>query len=173
MREERVGTDRQDEIDRVERAISDALAEIRTISRGLSLPDVAEKAPAEIVRMAIEEHRSRTGNHVDVELACDTPVALPLAVRLCLYRFVQEGLNNASRHAKAVGMGVYLSCDAETLSLAVRDAGPGISHESGTFGLGLSGLRDRVESLGGEFRAGSGQEKGGELQLNFALGEWK
>ncbi len=166
-------SDRQHEIDRVETAIAEALAEIRTISRGLSLPDVAEKQPAEIVAMAIEDHRARTGNEVGLELTCDLPVDLPLAARLCLYRFVQEGLNNASRHAGAAGMVVCLDCARASLTVSVRDAGPGFDRENTPFGLGLSGLRDRVESLGGVFHAGSVSGQGGELRLEFDLGEWK
>ncbi|MFD0978293.1 sensor histidine kinase [Tropicimonas aquimaris] len=164
---------RQGEIDRINSAIADAMTEIRTISRGLSLPDVADKTPAGIVEMAVEEHRSRTGNAVAMELACDGPVDMPFAARLCLFRFVQEGLNNASRHAEAAGMGVSLACDADRLTLAVTDAGPGFDPAYTPLGLGLSGLRDRIESLGGAFHAGRGSGPGSDLRLSFDLGEWK
>ena len=81
------------------------------------------------------------------------------AVKICLYRFVQEGLNNAWRYAGGAGQGVALSLQGATLRLAVRDRGPGVSgapadlpDNGGEFsGIGLSGLRDRVESLGGTF----------------------
>ncbi|SDK02554.1 sensor histidine kinase [Aliiruegeria lutimaris] len=172
LRDEQGSPDRQAEIDRVESAISAALAEIRTISRGLSLPDVAERTPAEIVAKAVEEHRSRTGNDVTTQTACDIAVEVPLAARICLFRFVQEGLNNANRHAGAVGMVVALSCHSNRLTLTVRDAGSGFDPARTPFGLGLSGLRDRVESLGGTFHAGKGVEAGCELRLEFDLGEW-
>ncbi|MDV7145835.1 histidine kinase [Tropicimonas sp. TH_r6] len=164
--------DRRQEIDRVEGAISAALAEIRTISRGLSLPDVAEKQSAEIVEMAVEEHRSRTGDNVAVNASCAMSVDMPLAARLCLFRFVQEGLNNASRHADGAGMEVDLACDQTRLVLLVHDAGTGFDRSHTPYGLGLSGLRDRVESLGGAFHAGRRAEGGGELRLELDLGEW-
>ena len=172
LRETTSETEKQHEIDRVEMAISGALAEIRTISRGLSLPDVANKTPAEIVAMAIEEHRTRTGNDVAAKLHCETRVDMPQAARLCLYRFVQEGLNNASRHAGAAGMRVTLQCPMDRMFLSVHDDGPGFDPETTPPGLGLSGLRDRVESLGGAFHAGKGPETGSELRLEFDLGEW-
>lgn len=172
LRDRQASADRQAEFDRIEGAISDAMAEIRTISRGLSLPDVAEKAPSEIVAMAVEEHCARTGNEVATSLSCDMTGDVPLAARLCLFRFVQEGLNNASRHADAAGMAVALDCVGDRLVLSVRDAGGGIAPDQTPFGLGLSGLRDRVESLGGAFHAGTGRHGGGELRLEFDLGEW-
>lgn len=172
LRDEAASPDLKSEIDRVEAAISGALAEIRTISRGLSLPDVAALAPAGIASLAVEEHRARTGNEVSVETSCDHALDLPFSVRLCLYRFVQEGLNNASRHAGAAGLAVSLLCEGNSLTLTVCDAGPGFDPAQTPFGLGLSGLRDRVESLGGTFRAGTGPDGGGELRLEFDLGEW-
>ncbi|SNS48145.1 sensor histidine kinase [Tropicimonas sediminicola] len=173
LQEAKTVADRQGEIERIDSAIAGALAEIRTISRGLSLPDVADRTPAGIVALAVEEHRARTGNPVETELACDGPVDMPFAARLCLFRFVQEGLNNASRHAEAAGMAVSLACDADRLTLSVHDAGPGFDPEDTPLGLGLSGLRDRIESLGGAFHAGRGGGPGGELRLSFDLGEWK
>jgi signal transduction histidine kinase len=82
-----------------------------------------------------------------------------MADRICLFRFVQEALNNASRHAGGAGLTVALTGDAAGLRLTVGDRGPGVQ---GAAGLGLSGLRDRVESLGGRFaiapRDGGGTE---------------
>ncbi|WP_068113310.1 sensor histidine kinase [Tropicimonas marinistellae] len=173
LRDRHSSSEPQKEIDGIECAIEAALTEIRTISRGLSLPDVAERQPAEIVAMAVEEHRSRTGNSVDEIISCELSVDMPLAARLCLFRFVQEGLNNASRHADGAGMEVQLACEQARLILSVRDAGSGFDPEQTPFGLGLSGLRDRVESLGGVFHAGRRAEgSGGKLRLEFDLGEW-
>lgn len=145
------------EIDRIERAVKDAIREIRTISRGLSLPDIEARSAADIVQSVADAHAARTGSAVAV--TCDMPEggALPAAVKICLYRFVQEGLSNAWRYGGAKGQEVSLTRKAGRLQLAVRDAGPGFgggttaSEDGG--GMGLAGLRDRVESLGGIFTA--------------------
>jgi signal transduction histidine kinase len=71
-----------------------------------------------------------------------------------LFRFAQEGLANASRHAEGRDLEVELRCSAEEVRLAVRDRGPGLPERpADRGGLGLGGLRDRVESLGGTFVA--------------------
>ncbi|WP_413872635.1 sensor histidine kinase [Albidovulum sp.] len=147
------------ELDAVERAVKDAIREVRSISRGLSLPDIDARTPCEIVRAVAETHAARTGTQVDV--ACDVAAdaGLTPAVKICLYRFVQEGLNNAWRYAGGAGQEVALSLQGGTLRLAVRDRGPGrtdapsVAAEGGSefSGIGLSGLQDRVESLGGAF----------------------
>lgn len=147
-----------DEVGQVERAVKDAIREIRTISRGLSLPDIEARSVPDIVQSVAEAHAARTGS--DVAVTCEMPEdhALPAAVKICLYRFVQEGLNNAWRYGGAAGQEVRLTYIAGRLRLAVRDAGPGfgaaapVGAEDGG-GMGLAGLRDRVESLGGVFVA--------------------
>lgn len=144
------------EVERIERAVKDAIREIRTISRGLSLPDIEARSAAEIVQSVAEAHAARTGS--DVTVTSDMPEgdALPAAVKICLYRFVQEGLSNAWRYGGAAGQEVRLTRLGGRLRLAVGDAGPGFGAATGAAtedggGMGLAGLRDRVESLGGTF----------------------
>ena len=147
------------ELDAVERAVKDAIGEMRSISKGLSLPDIDARSPCEIVRDVAGAHAARTETTVDVACVVPGDASLPQAVKICLYRFVQEGLNNAWRYAGGAAQEVGLSIQGGTLRLAVRDRGPGVTvapsglPEGGSAlsGIGLSGLRDRVESLGGTF----------------------
>lgn len=160
----------------IERAIKDAMREVRTISRGLLLPDIENRAPCDIVRGVAEAHAARTGTEVAV--ACDVPGDLDLsaAARICVYRLVQEGLNNAWRYAGGEGQEVELRLKDGVLLLWVRDRGPGFSEVApdaaakadDASGLGLSGLRDRVESLGGVFEAGK-RTDGNGAELHMAL----
>ena len=159
---------RQREVAGISAAVQEALSEMRAISRGLLLPDIERRTPCEIVDSVVRAHKART--ETDVTLACDTAGAddLPAAVRICLYRFVQEGLNNAYRHGGGVGQSVTLAVSGRCLHLVVEDLGPGLSGEPP--GLGLSGLRDRVESLGGRFCAEVKPEGGTRLSMELDLG---
>lgn len=146
----RATTPPTDELAAIGQALDRAMAEIRQISRGLVLPELSHLPAGGILRLAIEAHQAR----------CPTPVALvaeaagdpPLTpgLRICLFRFVQEGLNNAARHAGGAGMTVRLEGEAGLLRVTVIDTGPGPVPDH-VPGLGLQGLRDRVESLGGRF----------------------
>ena len=161
----------------VQRAVKDSILEIRNISRGLSLPDIEQKSLEDILRGVAETHAARTGAAVAIQ--CDATTAeVPSAVKICCYRFVQEGLNNGWRHALGKGQEVRLSVQGDLLRLRVLDRGPGFAHLPVDFGsddsgLGLPGLTDRVESLGGHIEAlnrhdGPGAELRMELDLKGA-----
>jgi signal transduction histidine kinase len=83
-------------------------------------------------------------------------------VELCCYRIVQEALTNAGRHAPGSPIRVQLGYQPDALSVRVSNgrgvppSGPGRPGESA--GYGLTGLRERVETLRGEFRAGPDQD---------------
>ena len=129
-------------------ALAQAMTEIRAISRGLVLPEIVNLSAPQIVRLAVEAHQARSDQPVELVIKVDGTVPLTPALQVCLFRFTQEGLNNASRHAPRAHIAVALSGSAATLRLVVQDDGPG---PDGGPGLGLSGLRDRVEALGGHF----------------------
>ncbi|MSU91375.1 two-component sensor histidine kinase [Rhodobacteraceae bacterium 2CG4] len=158
----------RDELDGVKDAIDRAMAEVREISRGLILPDIAGLPPGRIAAMAVEAHRSRTGETVRTRCDCAEAPEIGQAARICLYRFVQEGLNNASRHAGG-GSTVTLSCGDGVLSLTVADTGPGFGSEP-RYGMGLTGLRDRVESLGGQFAVATLPDGGGAIRMTLEPG---
>lgn len=76
----------------------------------------------------------------------------PIAV--ALLRVAQEALTNVHRHAGAAHVKVTLSCSNDMIELGIRDDGRGIApeFESGAFsGVGLQGMRHRVERLAGQF----------------------
>lgn len=175
---DRIGPDRpaaQEELAVVREAVRRAMTETRALSRGLSLPDIAGKPPAAIVRAAAEAHALRTGHVAVIDDRCATAPALPDGARICLFRFVQEGLNNASRHAGGQDLHVTLDCRDGVLRACVADRGPGLPDPlpppSDGRGLGLSGLRDRVEALGGSFAVTARAGGGTELTMTFETGD--
>ena len=75
-------------------------------------------------------------------------------VAVALLRVAQEALTNVHRHAAAGHVRISLAIHERTIELSVRDDGRGISpeFESGAFsGVGLQGMRHRIERLGGFF----------------------
>jgi signal transduction histidine kinase len=160
------------ELEGVAAAVARAMTEVRAISRGLTLPDIADRLPCEILHRAVDEHVSRTGLAVEAHCDCPDPPDLDQAARICIFRFVQEGLNNAFRHGGGAKTRVTLTCRDGTLDLRVTDDGPGFGDTAQGlhFGLGLTGLRDRVESLGGMFGAANHPGGGGEIRMTFKPG---
>lgn len=142
----------QAEVEGIESAVKSAIKEIRDISRGASLPDIERKPIAEVIQSLVDAHAGRTGSEVGLVLDLQGRTDLPLAVKICVGRVVQEGLNNAWRHAGGQGQEVAVQLNGRDLEVRVSDAGPGLpgraEGEEG-HGLGLAGLVGRVESLGG------------------------
>ena len=164
--------------DEIARAVKDSMVEIRNISRGLSLPDIEQRSLVEILQGLAEAHTARTGAAVTAHLPAGDAPDLPIAVKICCFRFVQEGLNNGWRHGDGKEQGIDLRLTARRLHLCVLDRGPGfatlpVDIGGGDSGLGLVGLSDRVESLGGRIEArnrsdGSGAVLCMELDLEEA-----
>src|ERR1700733_13701333 len=84
---------------------------------------------------------------------------LPDALKLCVYRVVQEALNNAQRHAHAKNAVVELEQTGDAIRVRVSDDGGGFDPKR-TRGMGLLGMEERVKRLGGtievESRRGTG-----------------
>ena len=162
--------DARAELDGVNDALKQAMTEVRFISQGLSLPDIAEISLCEVVGKAVDAHIGRTGHAVEVTCQCDDFPA-STAVRICAYRLVQEGLNNASRHGGGSGLAVQCSGNSRRLELSVCDNVPGFGPDGVRMGLGLTGLRDRVESLGGSFQAVNRPTGGSRITMILETGD--
>lgn len=154
----------------IETVLGDALRDMRVIASGLMLPEIADLTLGETVRQAARTHEQRTATRVAVDCP-DIARDIPQAARICVYRFVREGLNNAYRHAGGNGQAVECRLDGDVLAVRVLDAGgaPVSAPERGTGGLGLAGLRERVASLGGTFRVSRGP-RGAVMDMSIALG---
>ncbi|MCC6890672.1 MAG: hypothetical protein IT536_19280 [Hyphomicrobiales bacterium] len=167
------GTDLEGEFKTIRSVLWDALVEVRHIAAGVAPPVLEGRSPAEVVEITARTHESRTGTCVDCELGRLPPRFSPL-LHTCIYRFIQEGLNNAYKHAGGKGQTVAAKCEDGELVIEVRDSGPGIAKrepgQSGTLGgskIGLAGLRARVESLNGKFECRFAPNAGTRLIARF------
>jgi signal transduction histidine kinase len=137
----------------IETSLQNALKEVRGIATGLGLPQLTELDLAETVDRAVRTHEHHTGTAVALELA-PVPEQAALPLKITIYRLLQEALNNAFRHARGAGQQVRIWCEADLIQVEITDTGPGFDPEQvgGMEGhLGLNGMRERVESLGGRF----------------------
>jgi signal transduction histidine kinase len=97
-------------------------------------------------------------------------------VETALYRVIQEALINASRHARAASVRIEVREGDHHIRASVRDDGQGFDVDAtlarrGDRGLGLIGMRERVEALGGLFMIQSSPGKGTEVSLTIPSGK--
>lgn len=159
---------RDGEIISIKSSLDDALQEIRTICSGLVLPQIEGADLREIIERALKAHMQRTGTTVRLSTASTTP-PLSLSAKICIFRFLQEALNNGFRHGAGVGQYIVQTFDGHNVSITVGDSGPGFEPaDINPSSLGLSGLRERVESLGGHFDLKT-SNKGTVLRMSLKL----
>jgi signal transduction histidine kinase len=167
---EKVGTDKERrELSLMRESLGDTLREVRNISEGLALPELGPISLREVIELAISSHERLTNTRVSRTLD-DLPEHTPQSLKICVYRFVQEGLTNAFRHAGGIGQTVT-ACGARPLEIRVSDGGSGLPVDGlAAAGLGLAGLRARIEAIGGRLEISSAPGKGTRLAASFDLG---
>ncbi len=173
------GDDGRKEADEIRAALNTALSEIRTISRGLSLPDLDRADLRDVVDRVVGLHRRQAEAEVSVGWSGPADPALDPSAKICAFRFLQEALSNAYRHGGgAAEVDVDVDIAGDQVRVTVRDRGAGFDPSEAARvrpdgGQGLTGLRDRAESIGGhiEIVTGPGQGTTISLHLPFAGGE--
>jgi signal transduction histidine kinase len=124
------------------------------------------------LRAALEWHvrdfTRRYGAEVDlvVDGDCDT---LPEQHRTCVYRVVQEALTNCARHARARHVQVSVSRLVDRLQVSVMDDGQGFAVTDRREGLGIRGLHERVNELGGRLTISSALGEGTTVAVGLPL----
>ena len=165
-----------DDLDAIEHALRDALKEIRDLCAGLALPSLEGVSVARVIDYAIMNHERRSRTKVTREASGDLHIPAPPLLLMCIYRFIQEGLNNAVKHAGGKDQNVTAQVDGEKIFIGVADGGPGIGpmdpdpeRFAAGQGLGLAGLKDRVETLGGKFTVDTAPGGGGRVSALLNL----
>jgi signal transduction histidine kinase len=152
-----------------------ALAHAKNLSK--SVHDLSYKLHPEHLRVVglvgalaqLQRELSRPGLVITVSAENVAP-RLPDEVALCLFRVAQEGIHNAIKHSGARRISVQLSGDHDGLLLTVTDDGGGfdVGAASGK-GLGLIGMKERVEAVGGSLDVVSRRGAGTRLDVAVPL----
>jgi signal transduction histidine kinase len=93
---------------------------------------------------------------------------LPEAHKICIYRIVQEALNNCSKHAYAKQVRVVVRQETNYLRVSIEDDGKGFDGTR-VRGLGLIGMNERVSQLGGVLKVDSDPIRGTRLRIDLPL----
>ncbi len=151
-----------------------ALKEIRDISTGLVLPELEKMTMQQCVSKVIAQHRVLHPDMEIEELTSDLNFDADLGLKICVYRFIQEGLNNAARHGQASRCKISANVMHGVMRISLKDDGMGFrvsKLDSDHSRLGVIGLRDRIESIGGKFNINSVLGVGTALKMSFDLGQ--
>lgn len=137
----------------IQTSLQNALKELRAISTGLGLPELAAATLPETIVRVVHAHERRTNTKVNLDLG-ELPEQFSLSGKIMIYRLIQEALNNSFRHAQGIGQSVAVHVSANQIVLEISDRGSGFDAQEAMRlenHLGIIGMRERVESLGGYF----------------------
>lgn len=162
-----------EDLDRIRNAVQSAMADLRAISADLELPDIEPLALGEVAARALRDFQAKARQPVGLVTDIAPGLRPHFRVKTTLYRLLQESLANFVRHAPGGDCQVRLRADARVLTLEVRDTGPGfvVATALASRRLGLNGMRQRVESLGGVFELRSELGHGTVIRVTLPLME--
>jgi PAS domain S-box-containing protein len=144
--------------------IDQTIKSVRRISsdlRPLVLDDLGFAAAA---GWYVDQFSARSGLNVTLALPDHDPERGGI-VATTLFRILQESLTNASRHANATTVRVELQYDGREWKLTISDNGAGFdSKTEKDEGIGLIGMRERVQALGGRFSLTAAPGKGCSIE---------
>lgn len=138
------------------RLVSQSLTEVRTMSYLLYPPMLEEIGLRAAIPWYLEGFAKRSGiqTSLDISQACER---MPRDVELAIFRILQESLTNVHRHSGSKQAEIRIICAGGKVTLEVKDNGTGIPADLlepakdslGTLGVGLRGMNERVNQLGG------------------------
>jgi signal transduction histidine kinase len=154
----------------MERNVGDIIRTVQKISTELRPGVLDELGLAAAVEWQAKDFQSRTGIGCEVSIYSvgKTPDILRSTT---IFRIFQETLTNVIRHAEASQVWVCLETKEDELIFELRDNGIGIAEEpvSDPRSLGLLGIRERVQLLGGRFLIGGKPGEGTLVKVTLPL----
>ncbi|MBI5031418.1 MAG: PAS domain S-box protein [Chloroflexi bacterium] len=151
----------------------DALREMRLLIFELRPPALEKNGLIAALRTRLNAVEGRGGMKTELRVNDDRLVEqLPFSMQEELYHIVQEALNNVIRHAHAQSVQVCVQFSQNEIHLQVSDDGIGFDLENASerSGLGLRGMRERVQRIGGTVQIESAPGKGTQVVVRVPVG---
>jgi signal transduction histidine kinase len=120
------------------------------------------------IERLVETFREQTGIEVDLEPRLGEE-RLPAEIETTLYRITQEALTNVVKHAQARHVSIVLTRRNASVAAVIEDDGRGFGAETGSNGLGILGMQERVALVGGRVEVESSPGSGTTLSIEVPL----
>jgi two-component system, NarL family, sensor histidine kinase UhpB len=143
---------------------------VRDMTRSLRPAGLDELGLAAALENYVEGWKEKAPTRVTLDIVGELS-GLPEEVNITVYRFVQEALTNVARHARARHAGIRVERGAATVSVSLADDGAGATEPWTGGGVGLIGMRERIESLGGSMNVVTAPERGFSVTATVPVAE--
>ena len=163
-----------DRPERIERAAGEAISQLEDQINELNrLINDLRPAPLErlglagALRALAEESSARGG--IEVETTIELGEETRGEEERIVYRLVQESLNNVLKHAGASRVAFAARQEAEEIQISIADDGAGFDPTASTAGRGLTGMKERIELLGGQIEIDSSPGNGTRISAQVPV----
>lgn len=171
LEDEKISVDLKKQLNDMAEGMLDVTHQIRETCNELFPPLLRESGIVEALKNLFANAQLRTDYVVNFN-SKDFNMSLDYEHVLALYRIVQELLTNAAKHSKATEVNITLANSNDILKFRYRDNGIGMDLKylySSLNHIGLSGIKERVSSLGGNTTFYSSLGKGFEVSIWIAV----
>lgn len=129
---------------------SDALRSVRESVAEIRTDPLRDQSLEQAIAQLVEALQQLTGIAID----CQIHLTQSPSPRTCttVYRILQEGLTNISKHANATAVTLRLEAISTGLQVVLQDNGVGFQVDANHSGFGLQGIQERIEVLGGQLQ---------------------
>jgi len=149
------------EISEVRQQITELVSDVQALSHRLHSPRLELLGLEAAAAALCEEVSNRHGVKIDVHVD-NIPEAVPPEIALCLYRVLQEALQNVVKHSESPYTRVSLEGHTNDIRLTVKDSGAGFDPAEAIRGpgLGMTSMRERLRGVGGQLSVHSERGRG-------------
>jgi signal transduction histidine kinase len=151
--------DLRGELDRMRELVNQSTRQLKDLAKRLRPPTLDQLGLDVAIRQLAFDHGSRTGMAVALDL--NQPASrLPQTTEIAIYRVAQEALTNVAKHSEGTQVWLSLHSTDRGLEFALRDDGKGFDLSGSHSGLGLLGMKERIDMLMGRFEIQSQPGRG-------------
>ena len=168
--EEKADKETSEMLKKANKLLKDASKEVRQISHNM-MPGVLSKfGLREAIEDLFEDVEEASDIEVDLQLICKDE-RLPENMEIMIYRVIQEMLNNTIKHAKASKISLYISRGDDEVIMDYMDNGVGFDEDKLPHdeNIGLSGIRTRIDYLGGTSELTCEPGKGTKYSISIPI----
>ena len=154
--------------------LDSTLKDVRELAHNLKPLNIDELGLETVVKSMCSNVAREGGYKYELQFP-DQPINIPKDIEVCIFRVIQESLNNMIRHAKASSFNVNLFFEETALVLFISDDGIGfkpkilLNDKYISDGLGMMNMQESVEKLKGTFQIDSSNNKGTVIIAAFPI----
>ena len=164
----------KNEFDGTLELLDSTIKEVKEIARNLRPMNIEELGLSMVLKTMCSKVSKEAGIKARVQIP-EIKVELDHELEICIYRIVQEALNNIMRHSKAAKFAVDLSILDGNITLIISDDGIGfkpkqlMDEKYFSEGMGIMNMQERVERLKGTFHIDSDFDSGTTIISQFII----